>query len=266
MQISPATQWNRPSLPPLLPRAPRTGISYKRLEPAIEACEVLHAHQFASTLACWSRIEHNSLDLALEYMCALDEIHRTELDCYLSLKPLALAFRRDLLLKVAGRAKALNLPLHFDSPPAEVADVGYSAIEEVAAEHSAVSCTVPGRWRRSAADIEWALAQGLGIRLVKGEWADPEDPNCDARAGFLALVSQLAGRAPRVSIATHDVNLAREALSKLRLTGTACELEVLAGRPVERPLNLARQLGVPVRFYVPYGDGVLPYRSTDVKG
>ena len=72
-------------------------------------------------------------------MCALDEIHRTELDCYLSLKPLALAFRRDLLLKVAARAKALNLPLHFDSPPAEVADVAYSAIEEVAAEHSAVS-------------------------------------------------------------------------------------------------------------------------------
>jgi proline dehydrogenase len=236
-----------------------TGIPYKWLSAAVEACGTLRAHEFRTSLACWPRLEHNSMDLALEYLCAVDEIHRIGLDSHLSLKPLALAFRQDLLTKVAARADSLNVPLHFDSPPAEVADIEFSAISQAAIVHSDIRVTVPGRWRRSMVDAEWALSRGLGLRIVKGEWADPDDPLRDGRAGVLSLVDGVAGRAAHVSIATHDAELAREALMRLRLAGTRCELEVLAGRGVERPLAVARQLGVPVRFYVPYGKAPSPY-------
>src|SRR5205823_6354965 len=162
-------------------------IGYLELDAAVAACETLRAHSLKSGLACWTRAEHNSIELAAEYLCAVDAVHRSALDCRVSLKPLALAFRRDLLMKVVARARDLNVALHFDSPPAEVADVAYSAIREPAEGYPDVGCTIPGRWRRSTTDAEWAIVRGLPIRVVKGQWADPDDPETDTREAFLAV-------------------------------------------------------------------------------
>ena len=259
-------RWICRSVPDAVSRAPRSGISHEQLEPAVSTCETLQSYGLASSLAYWERADHSSIEIAVEHLCAIEQVHRADLGCRVSLKPLALAFRRDLLAKVVSRAQALDVALQFDSPPAEVADVSYSAIQDAAAVHQAVGCTIPGRWRRSVTDADWAIARRLTVRVVKGEWADPQDPHRDPRAGFLEVINQLAGRAVHVAVATHDAPLAREAVSRLRISGTSCELELLAGRPAERPMSLARQLGVPVRFYVPYGDGVLAYHTVTRTG
>jgi proline dehydrogenase len=261
MALASPIRWLRSLVPEVLSRAPRSGIAHQQLAPALGACETLRSCGLASSLAYWDGVEQSSLDIAVEYLCAVEQVHRAELQCRVSLKPLALAFRRDLLAKIAARAQTLQVPLQFDSPPAEVADVTYSAIDDVLQVHRAIGCTIPGRWRRSTTDADWAISHGVAVRVVKGEWADPDDPNRDARAGFLEVINQLAGRATHVLVATHDVPLAREALSRLRISGTSCELELLAGRSAERPMAVARELGVAVRFYVPYGDGVLPYHA-----
>jgi proline dehydrogenase len=53
--------------------------------------------------------------------------------------------------------------------------------------------------------------------------------------------------------------LAREALSRLLRSGTDCELELLCGLPRRASLAVARELGVPVRLYIPFGAAWLPY-------
>ena len=102
---------------------------------------------------------------------------------------------------------------------------------------------------------------GLRVRVVKGQWADSTSDDADPVKGFLNIIDRLgAERAPHVAVATHDANLAREALSRLRTTGTPCELELLYGLPIQPLLKVARALKVPTRLYVPYGQTGLPYR------
>jgi acyl-CoA synthetase (AMP-forming)/AMP-acid ligase II len=107
-----------------------------------------------------------------------------------SIKPLALAFRRDLLMKLVLRARDLSIRLHFDSPSAELADITFSAIAESLERHDAIGCTLPGRWPRSLRDAEWAIERNLPMRVVKGQWADLDHPLEDARHGFLTLVDR----------------------------------------------------------------------------
>ena len=49
------------------------------------------------------------------------------------------------------------------------------------------------------------------------------------------------------------------ALAALLAQGTACELELLYGLPVRGVLPIAKEAGVPVRVYLPYGHAWLPY-------
>ena len=93
--------------------------------------------------------------------------------------------------------------------------------------------------------------------MVKGQWAG--EPDLPLHSGFLAVVDRLAGRVPAVGVATHDWRLASEAITRLRNAGTPCELELLYGLPLVRAAAVARRLETPVRIYVPYGRGWLPY-------
>src|SRR5207244_3232405 len=99
------------------------------------------------------------------------------------------------------------------------------------------------------------------VRVVKGEWLDPDVPQRDPRTGFLEVVERLAGRAVHVGVATHDHELAQASLQLLVDAGTPCELELLIGMPVREPAAVAARLGVPVRVYVGWGDRGLPYET-----
>ena len=103
------------------------------------------------------------------------------------------------------------------------------------------------------------------MRVVKGQWADPDPPEVDLREGFLRVIDRLAGRASQVRVATHDPPLAHTALSLLRVAGTPCELELLFGLPARQVIQEADVAGVPVRCYVPYGQAWLPYSISQAR-
>jgi proline dehydrogenase len=128
-----------------------------------------------------------------------------------------------------------------------------------------LSCTLPGRWQRSLQDAEWAIDQGIGVRVVKGQWADPAMPRHDPHRGFLEVVERLAGRARSVAVATHNPELAKACLQRLMEAGTPCELELLFGLPSNAVLTMADAMGVRTRIYVPYGYGWLPYSLLQVR-
>jgi proline dehydrogenase len=128
-----------------------------------------------------------------------------------------------------------------------------------------IGCTLPGRWRRSPNDAHWASDHGLCVRVVKGEWPDPREPQRNPRAGFLEVIDALAGRARRVGVATHDVALARAAIRRLQAAGTPCGLELLYGLPMRESIRHARELGIDVRVYVPYGEAYMPYALSQIR-
>ncbi|HKY33099.1 MAG TPA: proline dehydrogenase, partial [Candidatus Polarisedimenticolia bacterium] len=179
---------------------------------------------------------------------------------YLSLKAPALDFDLRLVRTVAEAARRRGTGLHFDSHGPEQADATFALLAAAARTGLRIGCTLPSRWRRSAADAEAALAMGVPVRLVKGQWPDPSHRG-DPRRGYLDLADRLAGRAPRVFVATHDEALGREALRRLREAGTPCTLELLYGLPARACRRAARRAGVGVRVYVPFGRGWLPYAA-----
>jgi hypothetical protein len=90
-------------------------------------------------------------------------------------------------------------------------------------------------------------------------------PNVNLRAGYLAIIDKLAGRATHVAVATHHPLLAAEALLRLQVAGTSCELELLFGLPMNAVRKVAAKAGVEVRVYIPYGESYLPYALSQVR-
>ena len=194
------------------------------------------------------------------YLSLIEHLAGSGLDSYLSIKPPATRFDPRWAAELASAAARNRVRIHCDSHGIETADPSH-AMEQTMLEHlpsGSLSTTLPGRWSRSVADADWAIERGLSVRVVKGQWPDPLDPQRDMHAGFLEVIDRLAGRVRHVGVATHDVPLAAEAISRLRAAGTPCELELLFGRPRAKPLRWARENGIGVRAYVPFGKGYLP--------
>jgi len=181
---------------------------------------------------------------------------------YLSVKLPALGFSDSLLHRLLDKALRRNVSIHFDAlshPDAgRIGDVLHRMVRRYTSR--GLGLTIPGRWRRSLFDAEWAARTGVRIRVVKGEWPDPESPETDLRYGFLDVIDRLSGRSAVVSIATHDTELADEAARRLKKGGTPFEFELLFGRPLSPIMDLARGMRIPVRVYVPCGRAWLPYR------
>ncbi len=243
---------------PLIKRAARPYLGGETIDDALCVLAQLTAEGFATVLSYWDGGGESLAEMEALSLAALSAIATRE--NYLSLKPPALRFSPDTARKLAAAAAPLGLRLHFDSHGAEVVDLQNAMLEamlhEIGPDH--LGTTLPGRLKRTLDDADWAIDRGLNVRVVKGEWPDPADPKRDLRAGFLDVIDHLAGRARHVAVATHDFTLGREAITRLTAAGTSCEVEVLLGMPAGPLLTWAKQNGVKVRVYVPYGCGFIP--------
>lgn len=243
----------------LLQHAARAYIAGLTLEDALQVCRSLASRGFGSTMCFWDSETDSPGHVTERYGAIIEAIHEEALDCYLSVKAPSLGFSRRLFRGLARRASEWDIGLHFDSLGPETVDPTFVLIRDLLPQDARMGCTLPGRWRRSPADVDQAVDIGLRVRIVKGQWDEPEAPPIDARTGFLDVVDRVAGRVSHASIATHDPPLAREALLRLRAAKTPCDLELLFGLPVQQLIPIANELGVPVRCYVPYGSAYLPY-------
>jgi proline dehydrogenase len=229
------------------------------VEDARQICLQLQAEGLGTSVSFWNDdfdsveyITHSSLQL-LELLRFLDS------HSYLSLKLPAMRFDPEAVGTILRAAAPMPRLIHFDSHGPEHADRMFATIESAFKHNCNLGCTIPGRWLRSIADARFACRRGLRVRVVKGQWPDPREPEMDMRQGFLTVIDELRGRAECVAVATHDVTLAREALNRLMDAGTPCELELLHGLPRRAAVAMARQLAVPIRIYVPQGRAWLPY-------
>lgn len=212
---------------------------------------------YGTVVGYWPAADTSVADARAEYTAAAEALPAS---AQLAIKPPGMGNDAKAVGELLALARERGVPLHFDALQPGTAEPVLRLAARLAPDaNGTLGCTLPGRWRRSVADAELAIEHGLRVRIVKSEWADPDDPQRDPRAGCLEVVDALAGRAARVEVATQDAELAREALRRLDAAGTPCELQVLHAMRCRGALAAARALNVPVRVYVPYGNGRLPY-------
>ncbi len=245
---------------PLLERASRAYVPGPRLDDAMSWVPRLRAQGLYLTLGYFNADAEPVSQVLAADLAAIDALARAGLaGSHLSVKAPALDHDAGALRQLAERAAQAGQALHFDAHGPQTAQPTLDAARAVRSMLTSSGVTLPGRWCRSLRDAADARLDGLRVRVVKGQWACPEAPDQDPRSGFLGVIDRLAGRQAPVAVATHDPGLAREALQRLRRAGTPCEVELLCGLPRAPVLALAREHGVPVRLYLPFGQAWLPY-------
>jgi proline dehydrogenase len=233
-------------------------------EDAIRVCRKIAESGLRSCICPWDGPHDAPEHVATSYMEAINSIKQESLECYLSVKVPSLAYDLNLLTELALTAREYGIRIHFDSLAPDTATPSIALLEKVLTIYQNVSYTLPSRWRRSIIDAEKIIELGVPVRLIKGQWADPDETGIDAESNYLKLIDVLSGRAALVEVATHDEALARESLTRLKASGTVCELEQLYGLPL-RVESVAKPLAVPVRVYVPYGHAYLSYALSSMR-
>lgn len=231
---------------------------------AVEACQYFSEKGLSATAGYWPGNDDSPRSVADAYLAAIDAVAAHGLDCSISIKVMELDFAPDLLADITDRATSAAVGLHFDSRASELADQTFELVSECAQHELPIGCTLPGRWERSLDDAELAIKLGTNVRVVKGQWPDPH-ADIDPRQGYLDVIDRLSGRARQVGVATHDSWLAGKALHRLIKAGTPCELEQMFGLPTRQTISIARNLGVPIRMYIPYGNSWVPYVNAWVR-
>lgn len=245
------------ALMPIIRTAARPFLGGETVDDALCVAARLNAEGTATSFSYWDGGDESLAQIEALGQAAIAALANSAPAGYLSLKPPALRFSKDAARRLASVAAAHRLRLHFDSHGADVADrhnaMLDAMLEVIGPEY--LGTTLPARQTRTRDDAEWAIARGLNVRVVKGEWPDPSNPGCDLDAAFLDVIDRLAGRVRHVAVATHDPVLSREAIGRLQAAGTSCEIEVLLGLASRRLLDWAKANGVKTRVYVPYGRG-----------
>ena len=248
------------SMLPLIFRVARKYLGGETIDDALLVAQRLAGESSSSTLGFWDTKDYTLSQVLDIYLSALDRASTSGLDTYLSIKPPALRFDIQSAVKIGVAAQKLGLGLHFDSHGPEAVEASHAILQVLVDQVGAglLGTTIPGRWERSLGDADWAIARGLSVRVVKGQWPHPSDPHRDMREGFLDVVDRLSGKAPLVRVASHDLPLVVEAVARLRVSGTPLEVEQLLGVTPPKLLQWAAKNNVRVRVYIPFGKGYIP--------
>lgn len=245
---------------PLVSRIAKDYVGGETVDDALCVARRLAVQNVPSTLGFWDAADYTQRQVADIYLTAVKSLSASGLDSYVSIKPPALRFGSEVAVELATVAKSFGVRLHCNSHGPEVVEASHTMLQAIIDRVGAdcLGTTIPGRWSRSASDADWAIQRGLNVRVVKGQWPDPANPQADMREGFLRVIDRLAGRARHVAVATHDMPLAEDAVGRLRAAGTSCELEQIFGLNSIQSLRWARQNGIGLRIYIPFGKGYIP--------
>jgi proline dehydrogenase len=226
---------------------------------ALAVAQRLAEQHMACTLGYFHGWMESGQQIADISCSIIDAVASLEPRGYISIKAPAFHYDPTILAAIVAAAREQGILAHFDAHEHATADPTLACVRQAVALRASAGLTIPGRWRRSPADADLACQLGIRVRVVKGEWADPDEPEMDMRHGYLQVIDRLAGQATDVAVATHDPWLARESLKRLQAAGTRCELELLNGLPKRTLLAIAQEFSVPVRVYIPFGISWRPY-------
>ncbi len=248
----------------LIDRTKQRYVAGPELTDALAAVRRYAAHGYATSVGFWNG-RADSAGCVVEQ--AMTSAASLEQGGEVSIKLLPFGGDGPPLDELMGLCDERGLRLHLDALQFETADLTREAALRLEGSFpGAIGCTLPGRWGRSVDDAAALRERRVCVRVVKGEVPAPDGAGLDLGPGFLDAVEALAGGSCFVEVATHDAKLAKASLEMLREQGSECELQVLHGGNGAASARVARALGVPVRVYIPFGTGRLPYDGDAVRG
>ena len=247
-------------------KASRNYIAGPKQDDAQKVSQYLLNRGYWVTQGYWNSRDDKASYVLETYLATLDKLAQLNGNNYISIKIPSLDFDVAMYEALLVKSRHLGVPILFDSLAPEQA----SRIHNIIKEHTVppfadIGCTLPARWRRSINDADLMNDLGLNVRVVKGQWEDPDEPCLDVNSRYLQIIDRLAGNSRCVRVATHDLPLAREALSRLKAVNTPCELELIYGLPIGNLVSLANEMNVPVRIYIAFGNAYLPYALTSFR-
>ncbi len=245
-------------------RAARGYVAGPALADARRTADPLLARGYRVTLGYWDAPGEDPREVLAHHHAAVADMAASGGD-YVSVKAPSFDYDRTATAGLIAEGGTHGVGINFDSLGHDTAEPMLELIRALPDHGAGIGITVPGRWRRGPGDAADHAGRGVIVRVVKGQWADPGDPERDPHRGFLEVVDALAGTAGPVRVATHDAALLAESLRLLTTAGTPTEVELLFGLPVRHALAVAAASRVPIRVYVPYGHGWLPYALEGLK-
>jgi hypothetical protein len=235
-----------------------------RLEDGLAVCRWADANGHKTILSPWAGPEDGRRAMLMRFHEAAEAVAGLGPDGVLSVKLDVLGFDRSAFADLWDHCWELGVRLHVDSLAPETADSTFRLLEwsvsrsdrRATPNGSCLGVTIPSRWKRSPADAKRAAMMGLAVRIVKGQWKDP-DHAVDPAENYLRIASADFGTVP-VGVATHDLRVARGALGLIKRGDARAELEQFFSLP-HNGRSLAKTAQVPYRLYVAFGSPALPY-------
>ncbi|MGZ3496092.1 MAG: proline dehydrogenase family protein [Vulcanimicrobiaceae bacterium] len=169
-------------------------------------------------------------------------------------------FALENLVGILEHAQANADPfVRIDMEGSAVTDVTLRLFERAYERHKNVGPVLQAYLKRTAGDVENAIALGARVRLCKGAYSEPPEIAItdmpSIRAAYLEEARALLTRGNYPGIATHDVRLIEAIKSFSKENGIApdrFEFQMLYGIRPEVQRNLVRD-GYRLRIYVPFG-------------
>jgi proline dehydrogenase len=255
-------------LAPVLTRAGTAYLAGRDRGDAVETAGQLADLGYAVSLAYWNDPDDSAADVERELLGCIADLAGRPGRPQVAVKAPTFGFDPAVVDRLAAAARDAGVGLVFDAHGPDDADRTLTLAARAASAGAQAGAALPARWRRSRGDAATAAAAGLGVRVVKGQWADPLTGAIGVgeeglRAATRDLVEVLAGLPVPVAVATHDTGLLAGLLDA-RPADAVLEIELLFGLPASGPLRVAGRRGVPVRFYVAYGSPGLAFRISSV--
>ena len=210
------------------------------------------------------------------YRQLLEQISRQKLNANISLKlthmglDLEAELARNNVRSLVSQAASLQ-PQNFVRVDMEGSPYTQRTLDLVSELHSSpehrgcVGAVIQSYLRRSQADVEKLLSEGIRIRLCKGAYQEPEEiafqDKAEVDANYIRLMKLLLKSGVYHGLATHDekmINETKSFASREQIPRDAFEFQMLYGIRRDLQKSLVRE-GWRMRVYVPFGTEWYPY-------
>ena len=259
---------------PLTRRMVRRFVPGERLDDAMATLGSLRAQGMRWTVDVLGesvQSEEAATAAADRYIQTLDALGSRGLEANVSLKltQMGLEIDRDFCLQNVGRvvasAQSIGAFVRIDMEDHTKTQKTLDIVRELHAGYQGVGAVIQSYLRRSAADVEALIAEGIRVRLCKGAYDEPASVAFRTRdevdRSYIELMERLLVEGNYPALATHDDHLVDHALAFTRREGideSRYEFQMLYG--VRRDLQERLvALGETVRVYLPYGSQWYPY-------
>jgi proline dehydrogenase len=259
---------------PLTRRMVRRFVPGERLDDALATLSALREQGMRWTVDVLGESVASRADAtaaADRYIQTLDALatHGLEANVSVKLTQMGLDIDRDFCVQNVGRivakAREVGAFVRIDMEDHTKTSKTLEIVRELRAGYPEVGAVVQSYLRRSAADIEQTIADGMRVRLCKGAYDEPAAVAFRTREevdhSYVELMERLLLDGHYPALATHDDRLVDHALKFVRdnaIDPARYEFQMLYG--VRRDLQERLvALGQTVRVYVPYGSQWYPY-------